>query len=532
MKRLLVAAMVLGWTLGFVRWARAQPTSIADDNQQPAIGFSNMIIRVDNDPSISIATDEVRIHILEALRQAGLNAVGAESLVFGKDHAQRADFLLGGTVRELRCLMTDELRCAIGIEWQVLDVKRDSVVYSVMTRFLTIGGAGRDPKFVGKTLVLGALRRLNVRPKFKAVLTKSSADARGEAPSYPKLGYKECEALPLDMPQAAEDALRATVVVRSNEGFGSGFIISPDGYILTAAHVVGSNGVSVHLRDGSIRGATVVRVAKNIDSALLRLSGSGPNPCLGAELGTKNVGDETYAIGSPASEKLAFSLTRGIISGVRNFDGVVFLQTDASVSPGNSGGPLINKQGRATAIVSWKIAGGMVQGLAFGIPIEVALRGLGVAPSAETDENLAQEVATSQPAVRVRAENDTADPPVSVDPSGDAERDNERRRAERDAKTPGYVFGLRWGGVTLACVSGLGALASAAAYEPSTTTRPEYDKYRLENTLSWVGVGLGSAMFISSYILRPSLPPAKAPAAAARIGFGVGPGQVLIGGGF
>jgi len=526
----LLATIAFG-VVGTAQPAVAQTLTAGDVRDQPAVGFSNLVIRVDNDPSIAIASEEARVHILEALRQSGLNAVGAESLVFGKDHAERADFLLGGTVRELRCFASDQMRCVIGIEWQLLDVKRDGIVYSVLSRYMTIGGG--PPKIVGNALVIGALNRLAARPRFRAAIVKGVSEPRGEAPLYPKRGYKQCSAPALEMPKSAEDALRATVVVRSSDGFGSGFLVSPDGFVLTAAHVVAGRDISVRLRDGTTREARVVRVAKNVDSALLRIAGPGTTPCLGIDVAPKNVGDETYAIGSPASEKLAFTLTRGIISGVRNFDGVVFLQTDASVSPGNSGGPLINKQGRATSIVSWKIAGGSVQGLAFGIPIEVALAGLGLVPAAETDGNLGQEIAAPIAAVaRVRAEADEPDAMMSLDPVGDAEREESRRVAERDAKTPASVFVLRWGGLSLAGAGLVAALVTNGGYDESKTTHSEFAQLRLENDLSWAAVAIGGGMFVTSYMLRPALPPSKARAAASSIGVGLGPGQVVVGGQF
>src|SRR5262245_46669631 len=119
----LVAVTLLG-VLGTAPVAKAQAMTTGDVRDQPAIGFSNLVIRVENDPGIAIAGEELRVVILETMRGSGFNAVGAESLVFGKDHAERADFLLGGTVRELRCLETDALRCEIGVEWQLLNVRR------------------------------------------------------------------------------------------------------------------------------------------------------------------------------------------------------------------------------------------------------------------------------------------------------------------------------------------------------------------------------------------------------------------------
>src|SRR5688572_14232939 len=106
----------------------------AATSQKVAVGFSNLVARLDDD-EIGFAGAAYRVHILEALRGAGFNAVGAESLVFGKDEAERADVVLGGTVKELKCRpLRRRLRCSVGIEWQVLDLERDEVVYRVLAR--------------------------------------------------------------------------------------------------------------------------------------------------------------------------------------------------------------------------------------------------------------------------------------------------------------------------------------------------------------------------------------------------------------
>src|SRR5262245_39373722 len=135
----------------FGRWARraqcaalllscvglARPALAEEQKARPkaAIGFSNLIARLEND-EIGFAKPEFRVHILEALRDAGFNAVGAESLVFGKDDAERADLVLGGTVTELRCRSwSGQLRCLVGIEWQVLDRESDQIVYRVLSRY-------------------------------------------------------------------------------------------------------------------------------------------------------------------------------------------------------------------------------------------------------------------------------------------------------------------------------------------------------------------------------------------------------------
>lgn len=159
---------------------------------------------------------------------------------------------------------------------------------------------------------------------------------------------------------------------------GSGFLISQDGYVVTNHHVIsGATDITVMLNDGQEYAATVVGSDKTTDLAVLKIEGSGFTYL---ELGDSNrlvVGEQVIAIGNPLGE-LANSLSVGYISALArtvNIDGdpMIMLQTDASVSPGNSGGPLINLYGQVVGIVSAKSTGSGVEGLGFAIPMNTAI---------------------------------------------------------------------------------------------------------------------------------------------------------------
>ncbi len=113
------------------------------------------------------------------------------------------------------------------------------------------------------------------------------------------------------------------------------------------------------------------------------------------------VGADVYASGAPRSRDLSFSLARGIVSGLRLLNGLSYLQTDAAINSGNSGGPLVTAAGEAAAIVSFKLVGASIEGLAFGVPLGAGLNALGVA-SAEgfTSPELASAGAASTGAAR------------------------------------------------------------------------------------------------------------------------------------
>ena len=160
-------------------------------------------------------------------------------------------------------------------------------------------------------------------------------------------------------------------------GQGSGFIVSPDGYILTNAHVVdGASEVTVKLTDRREFRAKVVGSDRQSDVAVLKIDAKGlPAVNLGNSKAVQ-VGEWVVAIGSPFG--FENTVTAGIVSALaRSLPGdgyVPFIQTDAAVNPGNSGGPLFNLAGEVIGINSQIYSGtGGYQGVSFAIPIDVAL---------------------------------------------------------------------------------------------------------------------------------------------------------------
>ena len=160
-------------------------------------------------------------------------------------------------------------------------------------------------------------------------------------------------------------------------GMGSGFIVKPDGVILTNAHVVDkADEVIVRLTDKREFKAKVVGVDKLTDVAVLKIDGKDlPTVKIGSTKNS-NVGDWVVAIGSPFG--FDNTVTAGIISAKSRAlpdEGYVpFLQTDVAINPGNSGGPLFNLNGEVVGINSqiYSRSGGY-QGLSFAIPIDVAM---------------------------------------------------------------------------------------------------------------------------------------------------------------
>ncbi|HYT04176.1 MAG TPA: Do family serine endopeptidase [Gemmatimonadales bacterium] len=169
------------------------------------------------------------------------------------------------------------------------------------------------------------------------------------------------------------------------QGSGSGFIVSSDGYILTNNHVVaGADKVTVRLYDKREFTAKVVGTDPNTDVAVIKIDARNlPTVAFGNSDSTR-VGEWALAIGNPLGEAFTFTVTAGIISakgrlldGLRSADRRYqiqdFIQTDAAINPGNSGGPLVNIRGQVIGINS-AIASetGFYAGYGFAIPINLA----------------------------------------------------------------------------------------------------------------------------------------------------------------
>lgn len=159
-------------------------------------------------------------------------------------------------------------------------------------------------------------------------------------------------------------------------GVGSGFIISPDGYLLTNAHVVdGADDVYVTLTDKREFKAKIIGLDKRTDVAVVKIEGANlPRLTIG-DPSRLRVGEWVIAIGSPFG--LDNTVTAGIISAKARDTGdyLPLIQTDVAVNPGNSGGPLINMRGEVVGINSqiYSRSGGFM-GISFAVPIDEAMR--------------------------------------------------------------------------------------------------------------------------------------------------------------
>jgi len=156
-----------------------------------------------------------------------------------------------------------------------------------------------------------------------------------------------------------EDAIPDVLTIRTDIGQGTGFIINEEGYIVTNAHVLsGGRKIQAITSEQKLIDAIFIGYDSEFDIALLKI----PGDYEAFELGDSDdiqIGEKVIAIGNPLG--LQFSVSEGIVSAIHRegINGIeAYIQTDAALNPGNSGGPLINKQGKVIGINNFKISGG------------------------------------------------------------------------------------------------------------------------------------------------------------------------------
>ncbi|MGA9334492.1 MAG: trypsin-like peptidase domain-containing protein [Rudaea sp.] len=176
----------------------------------------------------------------------------------------------------------------------------------------------------------------------------------------------------------SDAALGSAVTVKTLRGHGSGVLVDASGLALTDAHVVGKETQVQVILDDELVDARVIRIDRRNDVALLKFDPKGHHAALIAR-GEPHPGDVLYVVGTPLDLKLSKTVTQGILSAVRQVNGLELFQTDAAVNPGNSGGPVFNDAGELVALsVSGLVnADGASLNVNYLIPVARALAAVG-----------------------------------------------------------------------------------------------------------------------------------------------------------
>jgi len=161
-----------------------------------------------------------------------------------------------------------------------------------------------------------------------------------------------------DFSSIIPQVLKSTVVIKTDVGIGSGFIIDPAGYIATNYHVVeDATAGFVSTSDGVIHRVKIVGYNKLADIAVLKIDGSF-DAILFADSDSVKTGQKVIAVGSPNG--FDFTVTEGIVSATHRKDpntSNIYIQIDAALNPGNSGGPLVDGTGKVVGMNTLKVMG-------------------------------------------------------------------------------------------------------------------------------------------------------------------------------
>ena len=168
----------------------------------------------------------------------------------------------------------------------------------------------------------------------------------------------------------AEEVYESVFVIYTNEAIGSGFAAGKN-TVITNAHVIeDASTISVDTYDGESYPAYVYAADYELDIALLVVDGANFTPLPRGDIDTSKIGEAIYTIGAPRG--LSYTLTTGVISAKnREIDGYYYIQIDAPINNGNSGGPLLNDEGEVLGINTLKLTDS--EGIGLAIPIDSAI---------------------------------------------------------------------------------------------------------------------------------------------------------------
>jgi S1-C subfamily serine protease len=333
----------------------------------------------------------------QALSSKGLNVAGNPKKLFDLSRVvQAADYLIGARITEIRGNF-----CQVHDVWQgnpkekysgELYVNVEWTVYSsiLQREVLTLQTSGYfklvKPKRQGIAVTLqeafaAASENLLTSQKFVSIaVRKVSVDAGTKSGTVKYFVAKEASSKPIE--KRLNSVLSSVVTVRLGRSHGSGFVISEDGLILTNYHVVGeSRQVSIILNNGLEIVGSVLARHKARDVALIKIPLRVPSYLpLRTEL--PGQAERVFVVGSPIEVELQSTITTGVVSAIRvdPRTQLTFIQSDAAISPGNSGGPLFDQNGNVIGIsvLTYIVPGS--QSLNLFIPIKEALDSLNLKP--------------------------------------------------------------------------------------------------------------------------------------------------------
>ena len=332
----------------------------------------------------------------EVLSQKGLNIAGDPKDLFGRrESIAAAEYLVGARISEIRGNFCEEHHWWDGrplnkfsgefyvkVEWTIYSslLKRKEFTFSTEGHFKQ-----KKVKRDGVRLALHqafahAAENLMSSEELIQIAAREQAPDKTNLTAGSRQFFKGTKVRDSSAKNNLDRILSSVVTIRLGRGHGSGFIVSEDGLILSNAHVVGeAKNVTVVLNNGLEIAGKVVRQNKQRDVALIKAAIRVPSS-LPIRTKTIRLLEKVFVVGTPIRVGMQSTVTSGIVSAIRkdNRTGLTFIQSDAALSPGNSGGPLLDENGNVIGISVSKIIGRDSEGLNMFIPIKSALTALNI----------------------------------------------------------------------------------------------------------------------------------------------------------
>ena len=336
-------------------------------------------------------TTEFNVGITDRLRELGYQMKDASDAIFHPRRAIKTRYEMAAVLHSVeldfeykRSARPGEAREGVGDATVRVEVQRHDAVLKETVYTKSFVGYGEDKGRKPTPIVLAvvdAIAQVATDPDFVKLVSKNLNDADGTDGTTEVAVVTACSpegsiSLPRDLAQVLE----SVVEIQIGRSIGSGVIISPDGYLLTAAHVIGdAEEAWVRTTRGPQLPATLIRSSSRLDVALLRVEGREHSCSAVRGIETDlELGIGVFGINISVGDPGTPTVTRGVVSGYADLENRRLIQTDVAANPGSSGGPLIDDAGHVVGITVEKIVGVGFEGVVFAVPVPIALEELGI----------------------------------------------------------------------------------------------------------------------------------------------------------
>ena len=334
---------------------------------------------------LKLDSDDFTDAFKEELEKYSFKTVGDTNALFEDPSSWNSEILVAGLVKELKSnvcfpmagfgnFSSSKGESFIKVEWQIYSKLDRAVVHSVTTegsfKSTESQEGGIDPIIINA--FTQAARNLLADEKFRDIVIRGGETVK-ETTFKTADGFIVTPGKAKPFQKQADEWKEGVMTIFAGKGHGSGFAIG-ENLILTNHHVIGeSNKVVVKLGAGFESSGDVIAYNSAYDVALIKVPASLPR-YFKIQRTLPSIGTNVYALGSPLSESLDATLSRGVVSNIRKENNQTLIQSDVNVLPGNSGGPLVNELGEAVGItVSGIQINKASQGINFFVPIKDAL---------------------------------------------------------------------------------------------------------------------------------------------------------------